>query len=204
MSSYNKGMNNESNKCGNCGTTCSSCGRPWAICKQDGGCNCNKCGDIKFCEYGRMANGCIREKQPGCPMQAVIPSVTVESIEGIKNLADCLVHVADINTTFYIDDKHRPIITWAGVVNVTGYDFENNPLGLRNQLAVDPTANVAVLYDAQGEAIYFPVGEEHDYNILNNKPTINDVVLEGDLTLADIGINSISNEEIDEIVEEED
>ena len=203
MSSYNKGMNNESNKCGNCGTTCSSCGRPWAICKQEGGCGCNKCADIKFCEYGRKACGCIREKQPGCPMQAAIPSVTVDSITSIKGLADCFVHVADTNTTYYIDDKHRLMITWAGVVNVSNYDFETNPLNLRNQLVVDSAANKAGIYDAQGELYFFPIGEEHDYNILNNKPIINDVVLEGDLTLADLGIESITNEEIDEILAEE-
>lgn len=160
MSSYNKGMNNESNKCGNCGTTCSSCGRPWVICKQDGGCNCNKCGNIKFCEYGRMANGCIREKQPGCPMQAVIPSVTVESIEGIKNLADCLVHVADINTTFYIDDKHRPIITWAGPIDIPGYDMENNPNNYRDQIVTDTANQMAVIYDKSGNGYIFGLATE--------------------------------------------
>lgn len=159
MSSYNKGMNNGSNKCGNCGTTCSQCGRPWAICKQDGGCKCNKCGDVKFCEYGKMANGCIREKQPGCPMQAVIPSVTIESIEGIKNLADCLVHVSDINTTFYIDDKHRPIVTWAGLISVSGYDVEANPKNFRGQVVYDTTADLLIVFDSQGVGHTFNVSE---------------------------------------------
>lgn len=163
-------MNNNSNNCGDCGTTCSECGRPWAICKQDGGCGCNKCKDIKFCEYGRMANGCIREKQPGCPMQAVIPSVTVESIEGIKNLADCLVHVSDINTTFYIDDKHRPIITWAGPVDIPGYDMESNPNNYRDQIVTDVANQEAVIYDKSGRGYVFGLVENIDLQEqVNNK-----------------------------------
>lgn len=163
-------MNNNSNNCGDCGTTCSECGRPWAICKQDGGCGCNKCKDIKFCEYGRMANGCIREKQPGCPMQAVIPSVTVESIEGIKNLADCLVHVSDINTTFYIDDKHRPIITWAGPIDIPGYDMEGNPNNYRDQIVTDVANQTAVIYDKSGNGYLFGLAENLDLQEeVNNK-----------------------------------
>ena len=163
-------MNNNSNNCGDCGTTCSECGRPWAICKQDGGCGCNKCKDIKFCEYGRMANGCIREKQPGCPMQAVIPSVTVESIEGIKNLADCLVHVSDINTTFYIDDKHRPIITWAGPIDIPGYDMEGNPNNYRDQIVTDVANQIAVIYDKSGNGYTFGLAENIDLQEqVNNK-----------------------------------
>ena len=163
-------MNNNSNNYGDCGTTCSECGRPWAICKQDGGCGCNKCKDIKFCEYGRMANGCIREKQPGCPMQAVIPSVTVESIEGIKNLADCLVHVSDINTTFYIDDKHRPIITWAGPIDIPGYDMEGNPNNYRDQIVTDVANQIAVIYDKSGKGYLFGLAENIDLQEqVNNK-----------------------------------
>lgn len=201
LSRYNVSMNNNSNNCGDCGTTCSECGRPWAICKQDGGCGCNKCKDIKFCEYGRMANGCIREKQPGCPMQAVIPSVTIESIDGIKNLADCFVHVANTNTTFYIDDKHRMIVTWAGLVSVSGYDFDANPLNLRSQVAYDAGSNKAAIYDAYGNALIFQVSTiENDYALLNNKPKINGIVLQGDISLESLGIETITNSEIDEVV----
>lgn len=194
---------NDNKNCGNCGTTCSSCGRPWAICKQDGGCGCKKCSDIKFCEYGRKACGCIRETQPGCPMQAVIPSITVESVSNLQNLADCFVHVTDINTTFYIDDKHRTIITWAGPVTVSDYDFDENPLHLRNQLVIDADNNKAAIYDATGKVLYFPVGAEQDYSELNNKPSINGVTLEGNKTLEELGINSITNSEIDNIIAEE-
>ena len=98
-----------------------------------------------------MAHGCIREKNPECPMAAVIPSVVVDSTSNLKKLADCFVHVTSINTTFYIDDKHRMMITWAGPVEVDNYDFANNPLGLRSQVVYDFANNVAAYYNATGE-----------------------------------------------------
>lgn len=61
---------------------------------------------------------CIRNKQPDCLAKAVIPATTVETTDGITNLANCFVHVTSINTTFYIDDKHRPMMVWAGNVEV--------------------------------------------------------------------------------------
>lgn len=92
---------------------CEKCGRPFPK------------GEVKTCscnfglgEYRLNVKGCIRNRNPECPYNAVIASVTVETTDGIKNLADCFVHVVDINTTFYIDDKHRPIIIWAGPVEV--------------------------------------------------------------------------------------
>ena len=197
-------MNNNSNNCGGCGTTCSECGRPWAICKQDGGCGCNKCKDIKFCEYGRMTNGCIREKQPGCPMQAVIPSVTVESIEGIKNLADCLVHVSDINTTFYIDDKHRPIITWAGPINIPGYDMEGNPNNYRDQIVTDVANQMAVIYDKSGKGYLFGLAENIDLQEqVNNK--LDEMAGDGTLTEIIGGyVDGVVDPKIDVIVEKVD
>ncbi len=154
---YNKNMNNEiSNKpcgCGNCEPMCTTCGRPWVVCKGECGCKnsccCNK--KVNFCEYGRMAKGCIREVKPECPMAAVIPSVVVDDKSNLKNLADCFVHVTSINTTFYIDDKHRMMITWAGPVEVDNYDFRENPLGLRSQTVYDFANNIAAYYNATGE-----------------------------------------------------
>ena len=92
---------------------CEKCGRPFPKAKPCA-CSCN----FGLGEYRLNVKGCIRNKNPECPYNAVIASVTVETIDGIKNLADCFVHVVDINTTFYIDDKHRPIIIWAGPVEV--------------------------------------------------------------------------------------
>lgn len=68
--------------------------------------------------------------------KAVIPAITVDTVEGIINLANCFVHVTTINTTFYIDDKHRPMIIWAGPVELPdGYDLEANEYGLAGQEA---------------------------------------------------------------------
>ena len=144
-------MNNaNSTPCG-CGKepSCTKCGRPWTICK--GECKKCRCKEVNFCEYGPKAPGCIRNVQPGCPMHAVIPSVVVEDVSGLKNLADCFVHVANINTTFYIDDKHRVMVTWAGPVEVDNYDYATNPLGLRSQTAYDFRNNLAIYYNKTGE-----------------------------------------------------
>lgn len=96
-------------------TPCTSCGRPMAYCK--GQC----CGKPKGChcqEYGPKVCGAIRPIEPTCPYQAVIPSVVVENTSNLKDLADCFAHVTNINTTFYIDDKHRITTIWAGPVEV--------------------------------------------------------------------------------------
>lgn len=63
-------------------------------------------------------SACIKNKTPDCTAKAVIPSITTQTIDGLTNVANCFVHVTDINTTFYVDDKHRPMITWAGNVEV--------------------------------------------------------------------------------------
>lgn len=163
-SSYNRIMNNEiSNKpcgCGNCEPMCTTCGRPWIVCKGECGCKdsccCNK--KVNFCEYGRMAHGCIRERTPECPMQAVIPSVVVDSISNLKNLADCFAHVTSINTTFYIDDKHRTMITWAGPVEYDNYDLAANSLGLRSQFLLDFANNRGAYYNKTGNYQVFNFG----------------------------------------------
>lgn len=117
---------------------CEKCGRPFPK-GETKPCSCN----FGLGEYRLNVKGCIRNKNPECPYNAVIASVTVETIDGIKNLADCFVHVVNINTTFYIDDKHRPIIIWTGPVeistpedvapeDITSYVLANER-GLRNQ-----------------------------------------------------------------------
>lgn len=151
-------MNNETNHslgcgCGQCKPQCTTCGRSWIVCKGDCGCKKQGCGchkKINFCEYGAKHAGCIREREPGCPMVAVIPSVTVDKVDALKDLADCFVHVTSINTTFYIDDKHRIMITWAGPVEVDGYDYEANPLNLRSQTVYDFENNRAIVYSKTG------------------------------------------------------
>lgn len=93
---------------------CEKCGRPFPKAKPCS-CTCN----FGTGEYRLKAKGCIRNKNPECPYNAVIASVTVENIDGIGNLADCFVHVTSINTTFYIDDKHRIMTIWQGPVETT-------------------------------------------------------------------------------------
>ena len=73
---------------------------------------------MEKCDCFKKVPGCIRVQQPKCPFVAVIPTVTVEDNSGLKELADCFVHVLNINTTYYIDDKHRIITIWQGPVEV--------------------------------------------------------------------------------------
>lgn len=169
--------------------SCTKCGRPQTFCK--GEC----CGTPQGCqckEYGPKACGCIRQKAPECPYEAVIPSVTVESVSNLKDLADCFVHVSDINTTFYIDDKHRIMTTWAGLVSVNDYDFEANPLNLRGQIAYDSKNNKAAIYDKQGANYIFQISDiDNNYLLLENKPSINGVELSGDKSSEELGIPEI-------------
>lgn len=106
--------------------------------------------NIHFDEYGKAIQGCFRAQAPKCPMVAVIPTLVVDNIEGLKGLANCLVHVDNINTTFYIDDKHRVIITWAGPVEINNYDYAENPLRLRSQVCYDFANNRAIYFNKTG------------------------------------------------------
>lgn len=164
---YNNGMSNvNSNPC-NCEPACTTCGRPWVVCKGDCGCKKSCCNNVNFCEYGKKVSSCFRSVEPSCPMQAVIPSVVVENISGLKHLADCLVHVTNINTTFYIDDKHRTMITWAGPVEYDNYDLDANTLGLRSQFLIDRANDYAAYYNKTGgyQKFNFSEGGESKYTI---------------------------------------
>lgn len=144
-------------------TPCTKCGRPMAYCK--GQC----CGQPKGCscqEYGPMKAGCLREIEPSCPYQAVIPTLTVEDKSNLKDLADCFVHVSNINTTFYIDDKHRTIVTWAGPVEYDNYDLDANTLGLRSQFLIDKTGGYVAYYDKTGTYEKFVSTEDTDEPIV--------------------------------------
>ena len=91
------------------------CGRPMHYDPKPK-CNYNNCC---LNEYNYTMPACIRNKQPDCLAKAVIPSITVETADGITNLANCFVHVTSINTTFYVDDKHRVMTIWQGPVETT-------------------------------------------------------------------------------------
>ena len=68
----------------------------------------------------------------------------------MKGLADCFVHVNVNNTTYYIDDKGRTTIVWAGPVEASGYDYQNNPKGLRSQVVYDFANNRGIYFNATG------------------------------------------------------
>lgn len=114
---------------------------------------CNFC-DSCFEEYKYTMPACIRNQAPDCKAKAVIPSITVQTVDGITDLANCFVHVTNINTTFYVDDKHRVMITWAGPVEIAAYDIETNALNLRSQTCYTTISGIysEVYFDKQGEA----------------------------------------------------
>lgn len=95
--------------------------------------------------------GFRKDAEPTCPKTAVIPALSVDNTNGLNNLADVLVHVRDNNTTYYIDDKSRFIVTWAGPVEQDDYDYVNNPLNLRSQSVYDFKNNREVYYDKLGK-----------------------------------------------------
>lgn len=123
--------------------------------------------DIPFAEYGKAVPGCLRAVEPKCPFVAVIPSITVDDKSGIKNLADCLVHVASTNTTYYIDDKKRITQIWAGPVEYDDYDLDANTLGLRSQFLIDHANDYAAYYNQTGEyqKFNFSEGGENKYTV---------------------------------------
>lgn len=153
-------------------TPCTQCGRPMAYCK--GQC----CGKPKGCqcrEYGPSVCGAIRQRQPECPHAAVIPSVVVEHADSLKDLCDTFVHVSDINTTFYIDDKHRPIITWAGPVEYDNYDLAANSLDLRSQFLIDFANNRGAYYNKTGNYKIFNFGNGGGEEIVRYEITASDL-----------------------------
>lgn len=90
------------------------CGRPFQYTPT------RKCGENHCCfnEYNYKMNACIRKGNPSCDAQAVIPAVTLETTFGLTSYTNCFVHILSNNTTYYVDDKGTPIITWQGDVEV--------------------------------------------------------------------------------------
>lgn len=124
------------------------CGRPFVYAKEDK-CKFNNCclSETCGCSLGR-----IKKDADPCKSCCVIPALTVDGVDGIINLANCLVHVISNNTTYYIDDKHRPMIIWAGPVEINDYNIETNTLNLRSQFCLT-TINgtfTEVYFDKQG------------------------------------------------------
>lgn len=85
----------------------------------------------------------------GCPI-ATIPIVSVETTDGLKTLANCFVHIEENNTTYYIDNRHRVLLMWAGPVESDNYDYATNPLNLRSQTVYDFENDRVIYYDKYG------------------------------------------------------
>lgn len=92
----------------------------------------------------------IQKMEQTCSAWAVIPSYTVASSVNLQGLRNAFVHVSDINTTYYIDNQLRRIITWKGPVFQDNYDYENNPLSLVDQLVYDGANNRIIIFNQQG------------------------------------------------------
>lgn len=97
--------------------------------------------------------GFRREAPLTCEPMAVIPTIEIADKSELKSLYNCLVHVSNINTTYYIDDKGRIITTWAGPVIASDYDYEANPLELRSQEVWDFKNKRVIKYSETGETI---------------------------------------------------
>lgn len=120
--------------------------------------NSNCCN--RFSEYGSCTPAGLRNVAPSCKDKAVIPSVTVDFPTGIKGLADCFCHVNSNNTTYYIDDKGRVTVVWAGPVEAENYDYERNPLRLRSQYVMDFKKDIMIYFDKQGRYRILDFGYE--------------------------------------------
>lgn len=138
-------MNEKNISTNNCG----ACGRPFP--KANTECNW-ACGPVS--EYCGCSLGRIKKDVDPCKSCCVIPSLTVDTVDGITSLANCLVHVTNTNTTYYIDDKHRPMIVWAGPVEIENYDISANELNLRSQICfttmLGTVGYVEVYFDKRG------------------------------------------------------
>lgn len=111
---------------------------------------CNKCLDEK--EYCGTMPACFEKGLPKCPTVAVIPSMTLDTTEGIKQLSNTVVHVVSNNTTYYVDDKHRITEICSGPVSRDNYDFATNPENFAGQFVFDYANNIAYYYDNSGRA----------------------------------------------------
>lgn len=140
----NDNYHNEHNPCTH------GCGRPFVYATTP---KCNySCGCSS--EYGCAMPACIRNKQPDCLAKAVIPAITVDTMDGLTNLANCFVHVTSVNTTFYVDDKHRLMMVWAGPIELDNYDIVVNEKNFRSQTLYTTINNVftEVYFDKGGVA----------------------------------------------------
>lgn len=92
----------------------------------------------------------MKDKKPICPPE--IPAVvSVPSIENMKSLANVFVHVMDINSTYFVSSCHEIAPLMQGDVYIRDYDYQNNPLHLRNQTCHDFKNNRSIHYAPNGD-----------------------------------------------------
>lgn len=77
--------------------------------------------------------------------------VSVQTIDGIKGLANCFVYVISNNSTYYVSSSHEITIIFAGPVFVDNYNPAQNPLGLRSQVCYDFANNKALIFGPSGD-----------------------------------------------------
>lgn len=159
---------------------CSKCGRVFKNLPSPRKCSC---GCSMFRPYNYTLPACVRKGNPECPAKAVIAHKTVEHRSSMVGICNAYVHVTDINTTFYLNERGEPIVIWAGPVTTTEYDLEKNPLRLRNQF-VSTTDSAGhsrlIFYDAQGEAKMFVAGvpDAWEFTLADSRKITKNVLLE--------------------------
>lgn len=94
-----------------------------------------------------------------CNCNGIPKALTVQTPEGLKSLANVMVHVISNNTTYFVNSCHEITIIFSGPVYVENYDAATNPLGLANQVCYDFTANVAYVFSAPNEYRVFNLKE---------------------------------------------
>lgn len=121
-------------------------------------------------------------KYPCCPPEEAHVQ-TVQSVSGINGLNNCFVHVIDNNTVYYVDNKHHITEICVGIVEVRDYDFDTNPLGLRNQVVYDTKQQTLFYMDNAGQSHPFDPNADIDFNRLLNRPTYGGQVMNSDTNI---------------------
>ena len=123
-------------------------------------------------EYPGSMPACFEKGLPRCPVKAVIPTMTMETTDGIKKLQNTVVHVIQNNATYYVDDKHRITEICSDPVERNNYNFEENPENFRGQLVFDYDNQRGVYYNNRGE-IFNLVVDGLSFDSLTNRPKYN-------------------------------
>lgn len=95
----------------------------------------------------------INKGEPTCRATAVIPSIVVETTEGIKQMTNTLVRVSGNSSTYYVDDKHRVTLVCADPVEKSNYDFATNPDNIRGQMVFDKVTKQVYYYYKDGDSV---------------------------------------------------